>query len=151
MHPVVGQALGQPDPPLDTECLADIEGEQRAQHMDGGEHREDAEQVPERRLVKALQGAVEAVVPKRKQHVQANRKQRQDQQQGKHQQRPPTAPETEIGPGKLPELAAPARTTYGQCGSCREADKGDERGDCQPAQALLQGLVPVHFHDGYPC
>ncbi|MND98944.1 hypothetical protein D3C80_913160 [compost metagenome] len=73
VHPVVGQALGQPDPPLDAERLAYIEGEQRTQHMDGGQYREDAEQVPEGGLIKALQGAVEAVVPEREQHVQAHR------------------------------------------------------------------------------
>lgn len=63
MHPVVGQALSQPDSPLDAERLAYIEGEQRTQHMDGGQYCKDTEQVPESGLVKALQGAVEAVVP----------------------------------------------------------------------------------------
>ncbi|MNE42061.1 hypothetical protein D3C80_1361670 [compost metagenome] len=151
MHPVVGQALGEPDPPTNAECLGYIEGEQRAQHVDGGQYGKDAEHVPEGGLIQALQGTVEAVVPEREQYVQAHREQRQHQQQRKHQQWPPTAPETEVRPGKLPELAAPACATDSQCRGSGKADKGDERSDCQPSQALLQGLMPVHVHGGYPC
>ncbi|MNH40268.1 hypothetical protein D3C79_1015640 [compost metagenome] len=72
MEPVVGQALGQPDPPADAEGLGHVEGEQRTQHMKGGQYREHAQQVPEGGLVEGLQGAVEAVVPEREQHVQAH-------------------------------------------------------------------------------
>ncbi|MCY1517971.1 hypothetical protein D9M68_526750 [compost metagenome] len=146
VHPVTGQAVGQPYPPVDVEGLGHVVVEQRAQHMNGREDREHPEEEPEGLLVQPLQGAVEAVVPEREQHVHAHREQRQHQQQGEDQQGTPAALRAEVGAGDLPELASPAGEAHrqGRCGG--EGDKGDERGDCEPAQALLQGLVPIHFH-----
>ncbi|MNF08856.1 hypothetical protein D3C80_2093790 [compost metagenome] len=63
MHPVAGQALGEPDSPLNAESLCHVEREQRAQYVNGRQHRKYPKQVPEGILVEALQGTVEPVVP----------------------------------------------------------------------------------------